>query len=96
VAAAVLAPYLTSVATAEVYVAADTIAGLEAAAADAGLQPIDGGRLTLRPFPTVTSRRLSSQRERLRLAPWPRVYADLRLVGVRGEEAAEHLREAHA
>ncbi|MGD0836257.1 MAG: hypothetical protein ABSB49_06400, partial [Polyangia bacterium] len=24
---------------------------------------------------------------------WPRVYADLRHTGVRGEEAAEHLRE---
>ena len=29
----------------------------------------------------------------LRVAPWPRVYADLRAVGVRGEEAVEHLRE---
>ncbi len=25
--------------------------------------------------------------------PWPRAYADLRKVGVRGEEAAEHLKE---
>jgi hypothetical protein len=24
---------------------------------------------------------------------WPRAYADLRTVGVRGEDAAEHLRE---
>jgi len=29
----------------------------------------------------------------IRVVPWPRVYADLRLVGVRGEDAAEHLRE---
>lgn len=93
VAASVIAPYLTSVTTADVYVDANTITGLEAVAANAGLQPVEGGRLTLRPFPTVTSRRLSIRKERLRLAPWPRVYADLRLVGVRGEEAAEHLRE---
>jgi hypothetical protein len=25
--------------------------------------------------------------------PWPRVYADLRTVGVRGEDVAEHLRQ---
>jgi len=28
----------------------------------------------------------------MRTAPWPRVYADLRRAGVRGEDAAEHLR----
>ena len=92
-AASVVAPYLTSVTSGDVYVDALTSAGLEAAAADAGLHPIEGGRLTLRPFPTVTSQRLSVQKEGLRIAPWPRVYADLRLLGVRGEEAAEHLRE---
>jgi hypothetical protein len=72
---------------------AETIAGLDAAAVTAGLRPIEGGRLTLRPFPTVTTRRLVETRADLRLAPWPRVYADLRPTGVRGEEAAEHLRE---
>ena len=93
VAASVLAPYLTMVTATEVYVEAKTIAGLEAVAAKAGLRPIDGGRLTLRPFPTVTARRLATTKKSLTLAPWPRVYADLRAVGVRGEEAAEHLRE---
>ena len=92
-AASVVAPYLTSVTSVDIYVDALTSAGLEAAAADAGLRPIEGGRLTLRPFPTVTSQRLSVQKEGLCIAPWPRVYADLRLLGVRGEEAAEHLRE---
>jgi hypothetical protein len=92
-AASVLAPYLTSVGTADVYLDVDTIAGLESAAADVGLQPIEGGRLNLRPFPTVTSQRLSSETQGLRVVPWPRIYADLRPVGVRGEEAAEHLRE---
>lgn len=92
-AAWVIAPYLTTLTAGEVYVDADTIAGLEALAVDAGLRPIEGGRLTLRPFPTVAVRRLSEQIEDLRVAPWPRVYADLRTSGVRGEEAAEHLRE---
>src|SRR6185312_9004715 len=92
-AASVMAPYLTSVSTADVYLGAETIAELEAAAAAAALRPIDGGRLTLRPFPTVTTPRLAEEVEGLRVAPWPRVYADLRKTGVRGEEAAEHLRE---
>ena len=93
VAAAVLAPHLATVTTGEVYVDRAMIAGIEAAAARAGLHPIEGGRLTLRPFPTVTARRLAEIRGDLRVAPWPRVYTDLRTTGVRGEEAAEHLRE---
>lgn len=92
-AASVLAPYLTTVTSAEVYVDADTIVGLEAVAASADLRPIEGGRLTLRPFPTVAVRRLADTVEGLRVAPWPRVFVDLRASGVRGEEAAEHLRE---
>jgi len=93
VAASVLAPHLTSVGGTDVYVEADTITGLEAVAREAGLEPIEGGRLSLRPFPTVTSHRLSTRKQGLNIAPWPRVYADLRLIGVRGEEAAEHLLE---
>lgn len=93
VAASVIAPYLSSVTVVEVYVDAKTIAGLEAVAAEAGLRPIAGGRLTLRPFPTVTARRLASEMAGVHVAPWPRVYADLRTFGVRGEEAAEHLLE---
>ena len=88
----VLAPYLTTVTTAEVYVDRETIPALESVASQAGLRPIEGGRLTLRPFPTVTTERLAVNQDGLRVAPWPRVYADLRVVGVRGEEAAEHLR----
>ena len=93
VAATVIAPHLTTVNAADVYVDAETILGLEAAAAAAGLRPIEGGRLTLRPFPSVTSRRLATRVDGLSVAPWPRVFADVRTVGVRGEEAAEHLRE---
>ena len=94
VAALVFAPCLTTVSAAEVYVDRNTIAGLGEAAAKADLRPIEGGRLTLRPFPTVAARRLAVTKNGLSLAPWPRVYADLRVVGVRGEEAAEHLRDA--
>lgn len=93
VAATVLAPLLTIVNAADVYVNAKTILGLEAAAAAAGLRPIEGGRLTIRPFPSVTARRLATRVNGLMVAPWPRVFADVRTIGVRGEEAAEHLRE---
>ena len=93
VAATVLAPLLTTVNAADVYVDAETILGLEAAATAAGLRPIEGGRLTLRPFPSVTVRLLATRVDGLMVAPWPRVFADVRTVGVRGEEAAEHLRE---
>ena len=88
-----LAPYLTSVTVADVYVSADTILGLEAAATAAGLKSIEGGRLVLRPFPTVAVKRLATDVAGLRVAPWPRVYVDLLDAGVRGEDAAEHLRE---
>ena len=92
-AAAVIAPLVTHVTSVEVYVDAYTPAGLEAVAAKASLRPIEGGRLFLSPFPTVASRRLASTIDELRVAPWPRVFVDLRRAGVRGEEAAEHLRE---
>lgn len=93
VAASVIAPHLTTVNSADVFVDAVTILGLEAAVAAAGLRPIDGGRLTLRPFPSVTARRLATRVDGLMVAPWPRVFTDVRTLGVRGEEAAEHLRE---
>lgn len=92
-AANVVAPYLTEVTGVEVYVDAPTPAMLDAVADRSGLKPIDGGRLVLRPFPTPATKRLSSPAGDVRVAPWPRVYADLRASGVRGEEAAEHLWE---
>jgi hypothetical protein len=93
VAASLMAPHLTSESTAVVYVEGTSLADLASAAADAGLRPIDGGRLTLRTFPTVTTRRFIERLDDLNVTVWPRVYADLCQAGVRGEEAAEHLRE---
>ena len=93
VAADVLAPHLTTITTAEVYVDRYTIAGLESVAEAAGLRPFSGGRLTLRPYPLSLQRLSTTVQPGLRLVPWPRVYADLRQFGVRGEDAAEHLRK---
>ncbi len=93
VAAAVMAPLLTNVGTAVVYVDAPTVPALERVARTLDLKPIEGGRLMLRPMPigwTTSSRKLI---EGIFVAPWPRVYVDLRKLGVRGEEAADHLVE---
>jgi len=92
-AASVLAPYLTEVSALDVFVDAPTPATLDAVAERSGLKPIEGGRLVLRPFPTPVTQRLCGPVAGIRVAPWPRVYADLRESGVRGEEAAEHLLE---
>lgn len=93
VAAEILAPLLTSAGTTETYVSAHTIADLDGLARRSGLRAIEGGRLTLRPFPTSTSQTLAAMHDGVAVAPWPRVYVDLLRRGVRGEEAAEHLRE---
>ena len=95
-AADLLAPHLTAFGSVVVYVGASTIAELERVAAIAELTAAPGGRLTLAPFPTTATQTLATSVDGLRLAPWPRVYADLRTVGVRGEEAAEHLKEVVA
>jgi hypothetical protein len=89
----VLAPYLTDVGEGEVYIDAETMPALVNVSRRARLEPMEGGRLVLRPFPTNASMRLAVDVDGIKVAPWPRVYADLHLVGVRGEEAAEHLRE---
>ncbi len=96
VAAAVMAPLLTQTTTGVVYVGAKNVFGLHQAATTAGLRPIEGGRLRLQCFPSKASDALATRVDDLRVAPWPRVYVDLALLGVRGEEAAEHLREVAA
>lgn len=96
VAAALDAPLITNIGSASIYVGAPTVAALEALARSVGLNPIEGGRLELRPMPigwTAQSRRLIDGQ--IYLAPWPRVYVDLRDLGVRGEDAAEHLADQH-
>lgn len=90
-AGAVMNPLLTHITPWEVYVEASSMTELVAAAQEADLQPADGGRLTLRNFPGSATANLSRQYGPLRCAPWPRVFADLRRAGVRGDEAAEHL-----
>lgn len=92
-AADALAPYLTEVDPLEIYLDARALAELRQVAREVGLNEAAGGRLLLRPFPTPARDALSKTIGELRLAPWPRVFADLRMIGVRGEEAAEHLRE---
>lgn len=94
-AAQVIAPYLTGINTVEIYVERQTLNELNIAAQLINGTPSTdrGARLILRPFPTVTSQKLIEQRDGLSVVPLPRLYADLFHVGVRGGEAAEHLRE---
>lgn len=92
-AASFQAPFLTQMGSATLYVDATGDLGLLAIARRAGLEPLEGGRLLLRPFPTRASARLAEDRDGIKVTSWPRTYADIRFEGVRGEEAAEHLRE---
>jgi len=92
--ASVLAPAQTAIAPMEIYVPGRTPSGLRRVAIVGGLKEIEGGRLLLRPFPTPAGAMLTKQdRKGFRSMLWPRVYADLRTTGVRGEDAAEHLRD---
>lgn len=93
-AAAIIAPFISSVSQATIYVEAKSQAELQALAERLRLRPVEGGRLTLKAFPNGTVRKLATvESHNLRVSPWPRVYADLINEGVRGEEAAEHLYE---
>jgi len=92
-AADALAPYLTEVDPLEIYLDARALAELRQVAREVGLNEASGGRLLLRPFPTPARDALSRTVGKQMLSPWPRVFADLRMIGVRGEEAAEHLRD---
>ena len=89
-----LAPVQTEVSPMEIYVQGRTQSDLAKVAYAAGLQAIEGGRLLLRPYPTPASGKLARQdADGFRSMLWPRVYADLRTTGVRGEDAADHLRQ---
>ena len=92
--AAAWAPILTEVAPMEVYVTGKTPGDLRRALFAAGLKEIEGGQLRLRPFPTPAGPSVTAEiSPGLHSVLWPRAYADLRRAGVRGEDAAEHLRE---
>lgn len=92
--ASILAPTQTEVAPLEIYVAGKTWSDVRRAVSAAGLREMDGGRLVLRPFPTPAGAQLTETIiDGFRSVLWPRAYADLRISGVRGEDAAEHLRE---
>jgi hypothetical protein len=94
ISAAVLAPFMTEIAPMEIYVTGRTPADLHRVAQVAGLAAMSGGRLILRPFPTPAGGRLSYEvTPGVRSVLWPRAFADLRIAGVRGDDAAEHLRE---
>ena len=93
VASEAIAPYLTNVNTSHVYIAGRSLPDLAHAAEVAGLRPIEGGRLQLSVFPTTATSHLIERAGDMMVAPWPRVFADLRMSGVRGEDVAEHLRE---
>jgi hypothetical protein len=92
--AAVLAPFLTEPTPWEIYVSGRTPGDLRRLAGIAGMREMDGGRLILRPYPTPANGEVTMQIEPgLISVLWPRAYSDLRSTGVRGEDAAEHLRE---
>jgi hypothetical protein len=91
--ALVQAPYLTDTPTGAMYVDAASEIGMRHIARRAGLEVMEGGRMTLRPFPMRATKQLIRQIDGLWVTSWPRTYADLRYEGVRGEEAAEHFRE---
>lgn len=92
--AAAYAPFMTQVTPLEVYINGKTPGDLRRAMFVIGLKEIEGGRLQLRPFPTPAGVKVTTEiRQGLRSVLWPRAYADLRTTGVRGEDAAEHLRE---
>ncbi|MBA3743378.1 hypothetical protein [Sporichthya sp.] len=92
-AADVLAPHLSEVAPLEIYLDVKSLPELRQVAREASLSEAAGGRLLLRPFPTPARDALSTTVAGQRVATWPRVFSDLRMIGVRGEDAAEHLRE---
>ncbi len=91
---AFLAPIATQVAPLVIYLDVLNKAGIVAFCKEIGLQPIDGGRLQLRPFPNVVTKHLvrSLPDEDVRSVSIARAYADLRDTGVRGEDAAEGMR----
>lgn len=92
-AASIQAPYLTQTPTGVVYVGESREVAMLQIARQAGLEVMEGGRLLLLPFPTEATKKLIQEKDGVWVTSWPRTYADLCNEGVRGDEAAEHLRE---
>lgn len=93
--AAVAAPVATQIAPLVVYLGVRDMAGLLAASRRANVEPMDSGRLQLRPFPSKANQLLTRRIERTAVSSvsFARAYADLRDVGVRGEGAAGGLKD---
>ncbi len=81
-AAAIQAPHQTQVAPWAVYVTSTTVADLLFAASSAGLEPINGGRLELRAFPSPMTQRLTERVEDVNVVPWLRALPTLTCAGV--------------
>jgi len=94
-AADVMAPYLTQPTPLRILIDYRSPVGLQVAARAIDARVSPGGRLSLEVLRSHHSAQLFSVVRGISCAPWPRVYADLRTSGVRGEEAAEHLREVY-
>lgn len=93
IAVAAIAPYGTQVSPLEIYFDSPSPATMTAVLSSVGLQPLEGGRLVVAPFPSEGTRHLITRVGSIPIVPWPRVYADLQHSGVRGEDMAEHLRK---
>lgn len=93
-AAALIAPYLSSLTVVELYVDAATISN-RANLCDAlkARQVERGHRIEVRALPSRITATAGSVVDGVRCAPPARVYADLLAIGGRSAEAAQHLRE---
>lgn len=89
-----VAPFLTAVPTLQIHVHEEDFRGpLEEAMRGCGLREVnEGGRVQFfAAAPSLLAR--SWSRDRFPLAGTPRIYVDLKRLGPRGMEAAEHLKE---
>ena len=91
----IAAPFVTAVPVLHIYVPAEASADgrLRAAMQAAGLREVDeGARVEFWPV-SATALSLSSATADVPVVSAPRLYTDLRALGGRGEEAAQHVRE---
>jgi hypothetical protein len=89
------APFVTAVPVLHIYVPAETMADdrLREVMRATGLREVaEGARIEFR-VASELALALASESASLPVASAPRLYADLRALGGRGEEAAEHVRE---